>query len=274
MTGGGVRPGVRQRVRFRHVEWVRDRLSDHDREIIATVARLRLVQSGQLERLHFSTLPSSHRARTRRRVLARLVDWRVLLTLERRVGGVRAGSAGYALALDSAGQWLADADNRARGAEPPVRRPTEPSGRLVAHTLATSELYVQLREREHAGTLRLAAFETEPRWTDGAGGLLKPDAYLVLASGGVADHWALEQDLATESLPTIRRKLTAYLDFVRRGQRGSGGVVPRVLVVVPSETRRAAIAGVIAVLPEPANKLFSVAIHEMATAFLCQTLQE
>lgn len=273
MTAGGQRP---VRVRSRHVEWVRDRLGERDREILATVGRLRLITSAQLERLYFFDLPSSHRSRTRRRVLARLVDWRVLMTLERRVGGVRAGSAGLVYALDSAGQWLANLDSRAVGDELAVRRPTQPSVALLAHTLGVTELYVQLRELECAGVLRLVAFLTEPgSWcANGIGGWLKPDAYAVVATDKVTDHWWVELDMATESLPTIRKKLTAYLDFVRRGQRGPSGVIPRVLVAVPTEARREAIQALIGQLPEPASELLRVSTHERAAAFIGEVLRE
>src|SRR5437868_15248922 len=131
MTRPAPRP-VPVRVRSPHVEWVRDRLGERDRQILATIARVRLATGAQLERLHFLDLPPSHRSRSRRRVLRRLVDWRVLVPLERRIGGVRAGSAGLVLALDSAGQWLANVNSRATGDNAAVRRPTQPSTQLLA----------------------------------------------------------------------------------------------------------------------------------------------
>jgi hypothetical protein len=264
------------RVRQKHVEWVRERLGDRDRAILATVHRLRLVQSSQLERLHFLDLPPSHRARTRRRVLRRLVDWRVLLPLERRIGGVRAGSAGLVYALDTAGCWLANLDARTRGDELAIRRPAEPSPALLAHTLGVAELYVQLREQERGGGFTLVKFMTEPgSWQpNGLGGWLKPDAYLAVATADLSDHWWVELDMATESLPTIRKKLTAYLDFVRRGQRGPQGVVPRVLVSVPTEKRRQAVAEIISQLPPPANRLMRIVTHEHAAPFIVEVLRE
>lgn len=264
------------RVRQQHVEWVSERLGGRDRRIVAAVRRLRLATSLQLERLHFHDLPASHRSRTRRRVLARLVAYRVLMPLERRIGGVRAGSAGLVYALDTAGLWLANIDARSGGDEPAPRRPEQPSPRLVAHVLAVSELYVRLVEAERAGRLRLAVFTTEPGcWVpNGVGGWLKPDAYLAVATTGLTDHWWVELDLATESLPTLARKPHAYLDFVRRGQRGPGGVVPRVLVSVPTAARAAAVAGVIEQMPAPAGKLLRVATHEQAVPVITEVLRE
>jgi len=272
-AGGGPRP---QRVRVQHVEWIRDRIGQKDQEILATIGRLRLATGQQLERLHFADLPSSHRSRSRRRVLRRLADWRVLLPLERRVGGARAGSAGLVYALDSAGLWLANVGSRAAGDDAAVRRPGEPSRQLLAHTLGLSELYTQLRELERGGELRLVEFVTEPGcwWPNGIGSWIKPDAYAVVAAETVTDHWWLEQDMATESLPTLRKKLTAYLDFVRRGQRGPGGVIPRVLVMVPSEARQTAVEHLLTQLLEPASKLLRVCVHERAAAFIGEVLRE
>jgi hypothetical protein len=268
--------GRPQRVRTPHVEWVRQRLGGRDAAVVATVGLLRLVSSMQLERLHFADLPLSHRARTRRRVVKRLIDWRVLMPLERRIGGVRAGSAGLVVCLDSAGLALANAAARTRADELAVRRPTQPSVRLLTHTLGIAELYVQLREAERAGLLHLVSFTTEPAcWSpNGVGGWLKPDAHLVVETTEVADHWWYEHDEATESLPTIHRKLMAYLDFVRRGQLGPHGIVPRVLVSAPSEARCDAIRGGIAQLPEPASKLLRATTHDRALPFIIQVLRE
>jgi hypothetical protein len=132
------------------------------------------------------------------------------------------------------------------------------------------------REHERSGGLTLASFVTEPGcWLpNGVGGWLKPDAYLVVTTAEVGDHWWLEQDQATESLPTIRKKLTAYLDFVRRGQRGPQGVVPRVLVSVPSDARREAVASVITQLPPLADKLLYVVTHDQAAPFIVEVLRE
>jgi len=81
------------RVRPAHIEWVADRLGERDRAILGSVNQLRLLSSLQLEHLHFADLAEPGRGRIRRRVLARLVEWRVLCVLERRIGGVRAGSS-------------------------------------------------------------------------------------------------------------------------------------------------------------------------------------
>jgi hypothetical protein len=264
-----------QRVRQAHVEWVRDRLSDRDWEIIRTVDQLRLVTSAHLERLHFLDLSPSVRGRVRRRVLNRLVGWRVLLTLDRRIGGVRAGSSGLVLALDSAGQQLGR-ELAATNGSTAVRRPREPSVVLLAHALAASELYVSLVELSQAQGFTVAGYHTEPAcwWPNSVGGWLKPDAYLKLSAAKFDDHWWVEIDKGTEHLPVIRRKLLTYLDYANGGGLGPGDVLPRVLVTAPDERRREQVQGVIAALPEPAAKLLHVVTEVRAADFLYEVLRE
>jgi len=268
---GGVAGGRNvQRVRQAHVEWVDARLSERDRKIIETITRLRLASSFHLERLHFLDLSPSVRDRVRRRVLARLVAWRVLLTLERRIGGVRAGSAGLVFALDTAGRQLAGLDGSA------MRRSREPSVVLLGHSLAASELYVSLVELSTANGCTVADYRTEPACWQALplGGWLKPDAYLKLSTTGFDDHWWVEIDKGSEHLPVIRRKLLTYLDYANTGGLGPGGVLPRVLVTVPDEARQAAIAGVIDRLSPDANELLHVTTEGDAPQYLLRVLRE
>jgi len=261
------------RVRVRHVEWVHQRLTPRDVKIIDTVARLRLVTGQQLGRLHFADLTPGSRDRARRRVLRRLVCWRVLATLDRRVGGVRAGSNGLAFTLDTAGQWLHRLHTAQDAATAP-RRPPQPSAAFTSHILAVTALYVGLVEASRRQPLIVREFQAEPAcwWPHPAGGWLKPDAYVVLAAAGVRDAWWIEVDQATESLPCVRLKLTAYLDFAHRGGLGPTGVLPRVLITTTTPQRRHAIADLITGLPPPAGRLFDVCLHATATEHLAAAL--
>ncbi|WP_131786567.1 replication-relaxation family protein [Protofrankia symbiont of Coriaria ruscifolia] len=262
----------RLRVRAAYVAAVAKELSERDRAVIGTVRLLHAVSGAQLERLHFVDLAASSRPVMRRRVLARLVRLRLLVTLERRIGGVRAGSAGLVYALDTAGQRLT-ADGEGGKA---TRRPWTPSARFLDHRLAGSELYVQLREAERHRGLELLRFLAEPdSWQQTATlGLLKPDAYAVVASDSVEDAWWIEIDQGTESVPTLRRKLHVYLDAARAGHLGPDGVLPRVLVAVNSEQRREAVEDLISRLPAPASALLCVETQADAAAFILNTLHD
>src|ERR1700682_4418500 len=80
---------------------------------------------------------ASRAARTARRVLERRVDDRLLVRLDRRVGVVRAGSASFVYGLGPVGQ-------RVLGFGGPRRRFREPTSTFVVHTLAITELVVEL----------------------------------------------------------------------------------------------------------------------------------
>lgn len=215
----------------RVAEIARD-LSERDKAILEDVGRVRVLTGRQVERLHFAELTGRHRDRTRRRVLERLVSLELLTPLERRIGGVRAGSAGLVFALGPAGQRLLELGH---GTGARIRRPSTPTPRFMIHNLAVAELYVGLVEAARNDSLSVVEYRAEPAcwWRTGEGEWVKPDAFVVVASGEVEDSWAIEVDQATESLPTMRRKVKVYLDLVADGERGpDGGVLPRVLVTV------------------------------------------
>jgi hypothetical protein len=258
-----------ERVRAGYVERLREALSDRDWAVIRDVAKLRLVTGAQLERLHFTGLSEASGPVVRRRLLGRLVSERVLATLERRIGGVRAGSTGLAYYLDAAGQRLLSA-------EVPARRMSPPGERFVRHTLAVTELYVSLAEQSRTGAGRVKRFATEPAswWPDGRGGRLKPDAYVAVSNAAHTDHWWVEVDRATEHLPTLGRKLTVYADYCARGQIGPGKVMPWVLVTVPDDKRCSDVVRLIRQMPTDGQELFTVALHNDASQVIMRRLEQ
>lgn len=251
------------------LDWLQEHLSERDLAVVRDVARVRLVTGEQLERLHFVDLGGASQAVVRRRVLGRLVNWRVLATFERRIGGARAGSAGLMYALDVAGQRISASDARAR-------RPSLPGVRYVRHVLAVSELYVNLACAARKSELRIDVFEAEPAcwWPDGRGGVLKPDAYAAVGAAAHTDHWWVEVDLATEHLPTLKRKLMTYADFWRRGQLGPDETMPRVLVTVPDTKRYSDVVRLIRQLPAESEKLIVVSVAKDAVNEIVRCLNE
>jgi len=173
-------------------------------------------------------------------VLRRLHGSGLLKPLERRIGGIRAGSAGYVWTLGSAGwRLLAEADGAVvAGAH------REPSRRLVDHCLAIVQVHVELLAASRAGLFELASLQLEPAsWRRflGLGGeprLIRPDLAVVTAAGDYEDHWFLEVDLGSEHPPTVVRKCRLYLDYQRSGvEQDRLGVFPRVVWVVADSGR-------------------------------------
>jgi protein involved in plasmid replication-relaxation len=247
-------------------------LSARERMLLKTVARLRLASHAQLAALltlGATTGSPISAARGARRVLARLTEASVLARLDRRVGGVRAGSAGYVYYLGPAGQRLV-AYWQGRGLTRGRFRP-EPGGRYVRHRLAVSELYVQAQVAAADGQCELLGFDVEPdcwrSWVDGFGGhgWLKPDAFVRLGLGAYEDSFFIEVDLASESRTVVARKARAYFDYFQTGaEQHARGVFPRVLWLTTTAARRAVLLDACARLPAEAWQLFTVALLDAA----------
>ena len=260
-----------RRVRLGHVERLLKTLSKRDLALLETLALVRIASSSQLERLYFHTLKPRSRSVKRGQVLKRLVEARAVIPIERRIGTAGGGSDEQHYTLDSAGLRVLQLRARADG-NSLLHRPRVPGDRFVSHTLAVTEAYVSLVELSRLGGFRLGAFVIEPRWPDGIGGFLAPDAYVDLEREGERYTWWFEADLGTESLPTVQRKLAAYVEFVRRGQVGPEGVVPWVLIGVATEGRQRAVQQLVNRLPEPASYLFQVGLLTECTMLMAKEL--
>jgi hypothetical protein len=229
--------------------------------VLRDLDRVRALTGRQLERLHFASLATSNaRGSARRRTMQRLVEVQLVTTLSRRIGGERAGSAGLVYVLDSRGRaYLHTADGQRQ------RRPWSVGWLFLQHTLDVAEIYVRLREREREGQLKLGHFVAEPAsWHQTNGWTVKPDAWLVYETKQWEQHRWLEVDRGTESLPTLERKLRSYAAFGAAGLPGPLGVVPRVLVTLPSDARLASVQQLIAALPEPADRMLEATLFEDA----------
>ena len=267
MTGIPKRPYISAR----GVAELRARLSARDLAIVRQVAELRLMSARQIQAVHFpggehSSLAAATRAR--QRALARLVRERLLGCLTRRIGGVRAGSAGLVLALGPVGQ-------RVLALEGGRRRAYEPTARFVDHTLAISQLMVDVIVAARTGQLEVMDMQAEPQsWRRFAGlagpRVVRPDAYLSLGVGAYELHWFVEVDRSSESLPTVLAKCHLYADYYQSGEEQSRhGVFPRVCWVVPDETRAERLRRGIARDRQLPERLFVVTVEAEAVARLC-----
>src|SRR5690242_9100083 len=117
----------------RALEQLREQLSDRDFAVIKAVRDHRFLTAHHLEHLYFVEHATEEAgARVCRRVLARLTRDRLLARLQRRVGGVRAGSASYVYVLGPVGRRLLGERHRY----------TEPSPLFLDHTLAVADARV------------------------------------------------------------------------------------------------------------------------------------
>ncbi len=248
-------------------------LSPREWAVLSDLARVRLLTGRQVQRLHLREGSPLTQARRTRSLLQRMNDLGLVHRLERRIGGVSAGSAGFVYGLAPSGQRLTTDRGPAGGRR--RRRPWEPSRYFINHVLAVSELYVQLRAAEAASELELLAFEAEPEcwraWT-GLGSerrLLKPDAFVSVATGDYEHRSFVEVDLSTESMSVLRRKTLVYVDYWQSGtEQQRHGVFPKVVWLVPDERRRSQLVAVLGRLPAETWQLFQVALIGDAVAAL------
>jgi protein involved in plasmid replication-relaxation len=253
------------------LEAVATQLSARDEAVLLAVTRLRFMSGRQLERLCFSQPDADTvaTARAARRSLLRLTELGLLDRLERRVGGVRRGSAGFVYYLAPWGQrlavlcgWLPE---RRR------RRSLAPGTLFVRHALAVAELHVRLREADRAKRFELLELTAEPachRRFAGVGGqrlMLKPDSFVVVASGQWQDNFMVEIDRGTEGSRTLERQLRLYAAYYATGQeQAERGVFPRVLWLAPDARRVQVIVEAAASLPADTWQLFQVARFDEA----------
>ncbi len=203
-----------------------------ERRVLELLSALSVMSGHQLRRACFAGERAGRRdGQVARRVLLRLARRGLVLRLERRIGGVKAGSDGFAYRLGPGGQRLVDL--WAGRDESRRRRVHEPGERFLRHRLAVSDVYVRLHEANVAGQLVVNRFEGEPacwrRFSAPLRGLmtLKPDALVCVGVGEWELWWFVEIDLGTVSQATRAGQAAAYRDFWR--SRAPGELMPRVL---------------------------------------------
>jgi hypothetical protein len=259
-------------VKARASEGLGDRLSERDQAVLADLERFRLLTTKHIQRLHFAEHDSLvAAARACNRALLRLRTLNLIGSLERRVGGVRRGSASFVWQLAAQGERLL----RVTQEQSHRRRYLEPGEYFVKHTLAVAELAVGLLEAARQ-TPRLVIEElvTEPRnWRRYLGPAgetqwLKPDLYVV-ASHQVGDneydeeHSFLEIDLGTEHLPRIQAKCQTYVAYMKTGAyQAVHGLFPAVVWLSPNRSRRAALTAAVAATRGLPAQVFQVASPE------------
>lgn len=247
------------RISRHHLQRLATQLSERDWTIVRFLHQHRFATTSQLRRGFFRE-HASQTAATRAcvRVLDRLLTQRILTRLERRVGGVRHGSASFVWCLDVIGDRLTRSTNASR------RRVQEPSFAFLTHTLAVTDIHVRLAEAASDGAFRLTKVQIETEaWRPyvapgGAQRILKPDLMVTVSTDTYDDHWYLEVDLGTESLPVLLRKCSAYDEYRRTGRpQTEHGVFPRVLWMLPTPGRVERLSAAIAADPRLPDRLFT-----------------
>ena len=252
-------------------------LSDRDKAILRSLEQYRYFITGQIQRLHFTDNANPTAAlRTANRVMVRLRDCGMAGILERRVGGLRAGSGSYVWTLTESGVFLlhsGDTDYT------PRKRAFEPSLIFLKHTLEVSETYVQLTEICRRHNLKLIKTEAEPScWRgytgeDGKPAAMKPDMYAVTCNGKYEDSWFIEVDMNTESPSVVVEKCRRYAFYCNSGiEQDKHGVFPLVVWLAYSDSRKNKLQQYIAdsrEIPEKSKGIFTVIMPNEFETLIC-----
>ncbi len=216
-------------------------LSERDEELLQHLAQLRFMTSAQIRNLVFHDKRSPSAAlRATNREMAKLRSHGIVTALDRRIGGVRAGSGSYVWTLTEGGARLVGTTGSGRKA-----RLRQPSVTFLEHHLAVTEAVVRLHAATRRTNTTVEAVQAEPEcWRryigpHGSAMYLKPDLAVTTSNHLFDDHWFLEIDLDTEPPSRVVRKCHQYDTYRRTGiEQQSIGVFPAVVWIVPSEARR------------------------------------
>jgi hypothetical protein len=257
----------RQRVGKRDLRRLRGELSDRDWAILRFIAEFRFVSTSHLRVVQFDGLHPTPAAAARScgRVLARLSRLRLLIKLDRRIGGLRAGSENYVYALGPIGIRLLDRRSRQGG--------WAPSTTLLQHSLAVTDVFTSLVTAGQSDLLQVISYETEPRcWRSlpgyGTSDTMRPDLLVVIGHGEDELHWWIEVDRGSEHRLTVKHRLELYLHYFESGQeQRQRGVFPRVCWLTTT-AKRAKQLQALAEQVQGDLPLFSVGLIENAVTAL------
>lgn len=214
-------------------------LSPKAAEILRSAYACRLMTAKQIERLYFyGNNSSTTGTRICRRVLKRMAEQDILRRRQRRIGGIRAGSASYIYSIGAEGARLVS-DKRVH------YYIQDPSDYFMEHTLALTELYVSLYEQSRNGKFEILEIQTEPScWrtftTLVSGKLsLRSDMFVRLGVGTEELSYFIEMDRGTSHSPSLLNKLRTYESYYLSGKEQMlTGVFPQVLWVVLNNKRK------------------------------------
>lgn len=241
-----------------------DRLSERDWQILTTVRAFKYLTTRQLARQHFGlSEPAGVIPRNANHALARLRELGLLENLQRRIGGVRAGSGGHIWQItDRANRLVAEHLHEPRSSRV---RTIEPGTTFLDHTLAIAEVVITLQEATRAGDVEIRHIELEPAsWRSylGSGGekkLLKPDLAATSVAGGFEDLWFWEVDRATEAPNRVARKCLQYQEYRHTDrEQNKQGLFPAVVWVVPHQRRLEQLRTRLISEPAVDDRLFTV----------------
>lgn len=221
------------------------RLTKQDYEVLSLLNRCRYATTKQLVELYFRENKPKTATRRANLLTKKLSNLGLIHHLERRIGGVRAGSGSYIWHITHKGI------KALREVEPSVKLKLknryEPTRNHLKHQLFVTQLFVELYKLHSENKLFLEDFSFEPKcWRSFATLFshftLKPDAFVRLTISDFEDVYFLEADNATEHIGRVIAKCRQYIAYFNTGiEQRENEVFPLVVWIVPDEKRKLAI---------------------------------
>lgn len=226
------------------LEAIRADLTERDIRLLTFLRNLRYMKTDQIRRIFFpegeKTLHACKVAAFK--TLNRLQALGLITHLEKRIGGVRAGSQGMIWHITEAGARLLYLGTEKQNTR---KRLLEPVPSFLRHTIAVTETFTQIVEicRDDP-VMKLSRIEVEPDcWRsyqkNGKSISLRPDLYAKTVTGDYFDHLFIEMDLDTEAPTAIVEKCRRYLEYYQTGKEQKVcGAFPLVLWIAPNPDRK------------------------------------
>ncbi len=227
----------------RGLQAIAQSLSDRDMGVLHVVAAHRYLTTRQIEGFifHHHATPLTG-ARVCRRVLRRLSSLNLLTPLQRRIGGVRAGSSSFVWQIGPLGDRLL----KQRAPDAVRTRRHEPGVLFLDHCLAVADAHLLIVQAHRARELELVDVQLEPdcwRPFTGLGGarcVLQPDLYVVTGDQdpSFVNCWFIEIDLGSEHPKRLLKKCARYETYRASGiEQAKSGSFPLVVWVMKGETQ-------------------------------------
>lgn len=235
------------------------------RTLLACLLDLRFATTEQLARMTESEYGSRRSAiRQTTRHLAALEEHRLVLRLDRRVGGWQGGSAPAIWALTTSGHHTITGQGTGR------QRPQLISTTFLEHLLAIAETRIIAAETVIVVPGTSLTVQTEPAcWRNylsplGQQLILRPDLHLTVTTSKYTDSYFVEVDRATENPARVIATCWQYVRYRRTGtEQKVRGVFPAVLWIVPTEKRREQLQTHIAAAELPAGMFHVLTLTDL-----------
>lgn len=221
------------------------RLTKQDYDLLSLLNRCRYATTKQLVELYFRQNKPKTATRRANLLTKKLSNLGLIHHLERRIGGVRAGSGSYIWYLTHKGV------KTLRTVDPSIKLKLknryEPTQNHLKHQLFVTQIFVELTTLHLDGKIKLENFSFEPKcWRSFAtlfsSFTLKPDAFAKLTIDDFEDAYFFEADNATEHIGRVIAKCKQYIQYFNTGiEQRENEIFPLVVWVVPDEKRKLAI---------------------------------